>query len=392
MPRRWMPLSSFPRLGALIAACFGLLLPACTTHEQVQYFAAVDRDTGVTQYYKMTVDGRSALLGEYNIQAGYFSAEAVDVLRGNTPDLPILDLPIEQLDVFDWLAQRFYAALIQEAQRRIPVEDPAAMRLTLRSTQRYNERRAADARDQIAALRATTPTDAQRAAVEARIERLEQSATDFDLLADEAGQLLARYRDAAATERDRLPRLTEADLRGIARLVYFGSLSASDLASMGREGSSDAYQFRKLVFWATAENIDLNRYAGQIDSVIDSVVVVAQSARTEQKRRAAEQKARRDGIRTALIQSLRRANSPELDLVLGLFEAANPTPSSALNPALTASGAASTAAPIATSQELLDLLNRLNANLEDADAPNASAPDTNAPDPGAPDPGAPDNP
>ncbi len=28
---------------------------------------------------------------------------------------------------------------------------------------------------------------------------------------------------------------------------------------------------RKLVFWATANNIDLNQYAGQIDAVIDNV-------------------------------------------------------------------------------------------------------------------------
>ena len=76
----------------------------------------------------------------------------------------------------------------------------------------------------------------------------------------------------------------------LARTVWIGSLSTADIASIGQTQNTNPFQFRKLVFWATAENLDLNQYAGEIDSVIDNMVQVATNAREVQK--PAESRAR----------------------------------------------------------------------------------------------------
>ena len=73
-PGRLLPLSAMA--GALLLA---MAVGGCTVHEQVQYFAATDPDTGATNYYKMTVRGSGGLgIGDYRVQAGYFSSAAVD--------------------------------------------------------------------------------------------------------------------------------------------------------------------------------------------------------------------------------------------------------------------------------------------------------------------------
>lgn len=68
----------------------------------------------------------------------------------------------------------------------------------------------------------------------------------------------------------------------LARLVWLNSLSVGDIASVGQTQDLNPYIFRKLVFYATAKNIDLERRFGpQIDSIISKVETLA---RREQAR------------------------------------------------------------------------------------------------------------
>ena len=85
-------------------------------------------------------------------------------------------------------------------------------------------------------------------------------------------------------------------MRELARIIWYGSLSSSDLASIGMTQNTNPFQFRKLVFWATAANIDLNRYAGEIDAVIDNVVQIAQSYKKRAEQRKAERSKRRNTL------------------------------------------------------------------------------------------------
>ena len=94
-----------------------VLLCGCAMHEQVQYFEVVDAESGNVNYYRMTVKGHGGLGTDYHMQAGYFSAASVDVLRGQMPNMPEVDLPIEQDAAFDRLVQQYYAALLDESDK-----------------------------------------------------------------------------------------------------------------------------------------------------------------------------------------------------------------------------------------------------------------------------------
>lgn len=488
-------------LGLLLV---GVLLGAsgCVFHEQVQYFAATSTETGVTNYYKMTVTGSGGGGTDYHLQAGYFSSASVDMLRGSMPDIPILKLPVEQLEVLDRLTLQFYAALIQEAKRSAPIKDVEAMyvatssRLSFakwrlgrleadqadlerqsvdadkrvkqlsgeldsarteyqKATEKLAELKAAQSKtlkdvkeledkvfsanaevkaaapglrpaqlaeiqakdtnakdlklykemasglsppasevpadfdtqttEQRAALRplktsfdsstaklteaqeklATVDADlkAKQAALGERIQelsgkqielqingsavdaqgqvvldarnkvdskqrlhgvaqkdlnrlehRLASIAADVGLneaARDAAEKLLAKLKKAyesasigelaAGVEVD--PFL-DAEVMQLARVIWFGSLSRSDIASMGMTQNTNPFQFRKLVFWATANNIDLNRFAGEIDMVIDNVIDAARSYQKIAANRKAERLARRksfDGVLGGLV-------------------------------------------------------------------------------------------
>ena len=205
---------------AVVAVVF---LGACAVHRQVQYFAATDPQTGATNYYRLTVSGKSSWT-KYRHQAGYFSAAAVDVLRGSKPDIAILDLPVEQIEILDGLTRQFHAALAREANCVVGI----------------------------------TAGDAQTC--------------------NSVGGLPFEENDGL--------------LKKLTRLIWLGSLSQSDLASMGMTQNTDAYEFRKLVFWSTATDLDLSAYAAEIDSVLDNVTTIAATAKTQAARRKKEQAVR----------------------------------------------------------------------------------------------------
>ncbi|MCH8854280.1 MAG: hypothetical protein IID41_16755 [Planctomycetes bacterium] len=309
----------------------------------------------------------------------------MDVLRGSMPEFPVLDLPVDQIEVFDRLTDHLYASLIQEAEDHYPILSPDAwaflkaqgagrraarldtldqlierMRkdLVIAETERSTKqalyarakKRCDDAEDALEDKRAGLNVDMDDRAdndltdkdFEALREALEEIQTGFADKATEAQR--AREKLAAAErlaeaiknnleglererERRRLElqkaktadnkryeastsdRLTEIDVKAMARLAWFGSLSRSDIASIGMNGDTDPFKFRKLVFWATANNLDLNQFAGEIDGVIDNVISIAEAAKRQAKRR----KLAREQRRNALLQLANQI--PGLDFV-----------------------------------------------------------------------------
>lgn len=108
----------------------------------------------------------------------------------------------------------------------------------------------------------------------------------------------------------------DSSLNEVARQAWFASMSNGDIVSMGRTRSDDPHVFRKLVFYATAKNLDLQKTIGpQIDSMISKVQTLA---RREQQRAAARQVQQR-GLRR-LAQGL-PADSPVRTIVDAVFAA-----------------------------------------------------------------------
>lgn len=61
----------------------------------------------------------------------------------------------------------------------------------------------------------------------------------------------------------------------ISRAVWAVTLSDSDLASLGQVRSVDPFEFRKLVFYASARAVALDRYNAQVDSAIQKTNALA---------------------------------------------------------------------------------------------------------------------
>jgi hypothetical protein len=54
------------------------------------------------------------------------------------------------------------------------------------------------------------------------------------------------------------------------------------------------------VFWATAANIDLNEFAGEIDGVIDNVISLAGTFKSQAKAQKKQRKNRRDSLKSLI--------------------------------------------------------------------------------------------
>ncbi len=98
-------------------------LGGCVEWKQTQFFSVEDPDTGATNYYRLHIRGQSGLAEEYHMQAGYFSAASVDILRGKMPKFPELDLPIEREKTYDRLLEHLDRMIFQEAKRLAPITD-----------------------------------------------------------------------------------------------------------------------------------------------------------------------------------------------------------------------------------------------------------------------------
>jgi len=85
----------------------------------------------------------------------------------------------------------------------------------------------------------------------------------------------------------------DADVLAQARLVWLGTLSPADVAAMGMHGSTNPFTFRKLVFWATANNIDLRQFSTEIDSMIGGATSLVRAHKADGQDRYARQAALR---------------------------------------------------------------------------------------------------
>lgn len=241
MPKRTRDSVLFCSVCAVAVVVLAPCLAGCVQHQQIQHFAVRDPDTGATNYYRMTIKGgNNATAVQYQMQAGYFSAAAVDILRGQMPKIPQLDLDPEQQKVFDALLNEFYGSLLEEARRRTG--------------------------------------------------GVGKECVDESGVAGDGGERLA-----AKT----MTQLEEQALY-LARLVWLGSLSASDVASVGMTQHTNPYQFRKLVFWTTVQNIDINEFATEIDGIIEQVTSLGLAFKEIAKAREAERTNDRQRSKTVL--------------------------------------------------------------------------------------------
>ncbi|MEM1353742.1 MAG: hypothetical protein AAGH88_02545 [Planctomycetota bacterium] len=74
----------------------------------------------------------------------------------------------------------------------------------------------------------------------------------------------------------------------IARTMWAVTLSDSDLVSLGQSRSSNPYEFRKLVFYASARSINLDRYNAQVDSAIQKTETLANLFRNSSREAESE--------------------------------------------------------------------------------------------------------
>jgi hypothetical protein len=89
-------------------------------------------------------------------------------------------------------------------------------------------------------------------------------------------------------------------LKELARLIWFASLSTQDLIAMGQLRTTDAYQFRKHVIWISATQFNLEKIGGHIDSIINSAIGLASVAKEQAAKRSAQRKAKKKWLVGAL--------------------------------------------------------------------------------------------
>jgi len=85
----------------------------------------------------------------------------------------------------------------------------------------------------------------------------------------------------------------------ISRQAWFASLQDADLISLGQVHSTDPFRFRRLVFYASAENIDLEDYDAQINSVLERTGTLARALKAQRQARRAERASRKRAARDA---------------------------------------------------------------------------------------------
>lgn len=361
----------------MVSCLIGPILSGCAVHKQVQYFAATDPKTGATNYYRMTITGSGGFGTDYHLQAGYFSAAAVDMLRGAMPDIPGLDMDIEHEEAFRRLTSKFRANLLQECKAIARITDAEGrylLTLDLRRTaqkavqetkrkkrdaeeakQRNDDELAAStqlkeetadavtgARNQLAELERATERDENQIAnakkvlaaeekkqtdagnrmqaaedargqIKGRLENINSELKGHEGHLERAETLMGELWEIFATDiKTRKPesrlsavkaksvKAMDSQAKTLARLIWYASLSDSDLISIGMTQNTNPFQFRKLVFWATASNIDLNEYATEIDAILDNVTGIASSYRELRKQRKKARKSRRSSFETLI--------------------------------------------------------------------------------------------
>ncbi len=109
---------------------------------------------------------------------------------------------------------------------------------------------------------------------------------------------LESLKACAEAQKDQAGRVATSDdqerhLVAIARQIWLASLSDADLCSMGQFKTADGHAFRRLVFWTSAQDIDLSKYSDKIDAAISNVEIMAEQFKAKRDAEAAQHKAKR---------------------------------------------------------------------------------------------------
>jgi hypothetical protein len=292
----------WPLVGVLLCSACG-----CASVKQVQYFEVVgdpDPVTGIAEkgYYRMTVKGQGSILNHYKMKAAYVSTAAIDVLNGKPAEIPVIDIPPDNQYPYDLVKHAYLQSLVD-----------------------YSRQRAG-----LPSISITPPVDPSKASPTAPqvvpIKSVEDFAGELEKHADLAKEVNEKRRKAGLPEillpepTLRLPSASPAPQQpssgpptppplappsqqplpaattglalspnqqeelsiALARQQWFASLSNSDLVSMGLVQTADPYRFRKLVFYASAQNIELERLAGEIDSIMAKTTTLAEAFKAKQ--------------------------------------------------------------------------------------------------------------
>lgn len=99
-------------------ALLSTMFVGCASHIDVQHFAVTD-EQGNTNYYRVTVSG-SSIGTEYRLQAGSFSSAAVEVLKGEMPEVAEIDLPLQHERVLDEIVSYYHQRILDDANLLVP--------------------------------------------------------------------------------------------------------------------------------------------------------------------------------------------------------------------------------------------------------------------------------
>lgn len=103
----------------------------------------------------------------------------------------------------------------------------------------------------------------------------------------------------------------EALMTQVARQLWLASLSDEDLQSFGQIQSSDPYAFRKLVFYTSAEEIDLEKLGGKIDGIVKNARTLSEQFKLRKEAEIREQQARREQQKEILKQAVKAMSLSE---------------------------------------------------------------------------------
>lgn len=243
-------------LGVALGLVLVIALSGCVHHSQVQYFEVrtpPDALTGESHrnFYRMTVKGKGNVVGDYEMKSAYLSKAALDTLQGKTIAIPAIDIPNKRLAKFEALRDNFDKLLKDFA-------------------------------------------DSVTGKV---VEKKE-------------GEEKSEGNNAPASGTPKPPisvAAQDSNVLSVLRQLWLASLSDSDLISIGESSTLDPYAFRKLVFYVSANVIDLTDTATSIDNALGSLGKLAEALRTRKEAREkekAQQKADNITQNDALIKIL----------------------------------------------------------------------------------------
>ncbi|UCE61345.1 MAG: hypothetical protein JSU63_06270 [Phycisphaerales bacterium] len=127
----------------------------------------------------------------------------------------------------------------------------------------------------------------------------EQNLKVFDDIKKDYLSALKQYSTEKKREDTKVsdPARHEQNIIAIARQGWLASLADQDFMSMGQYETTDPYKFRKLVFYASAMNLDLTQYDAEINSVIDKTASLIEGMRQRKAARKQEKNTLGDGLR-----------------------------------------------------------------------------------------------